>query len=86
MKIKNIMVVIHCAMVNAKHLFVLVAVTTIVMLSSPAFAMPASLVRVMGIAESISSQLFGLVLVCAVVGLLVIADRRRRSRVRSSAA
>lgn len=77
---------IYCAMVKKTYLVVLAFVATIAMLASPASAMPASLVRVIGIAESISSQLIGLALVCALVGLSVIADRRRRSRARSSAA
>jgi hypothetical protein len=71
-------------LVTSSRLLLLALLANFAMLASPASAMPASLVRISRIAESISGQLLGLLLICVIVGLNLFADRRRRSRVQSS--
>ena len=70
---------------NTVRLFTLCLFGAIVMAAAPVSAMPAALVRVAHSADSISSQILGFVVICAIVGLNLLADRRRRSRARSSA-
>ena len=60
-------------------------ITGFLFITAPVSAMPASLVRIARSADSISSQILGFVFICAIVGLNLLADRRRRSRARSSA-
>ena len=85
MKIINAAILFCFALVKDMRLFVFALPLTFLMISSPAAALPSSLVRIMGIVESMSSQLIELVIAAVVVGLLVIGDRRRRSRARSLA-
>ena len=73
-------------MVRSFCFVILALLTTVLMLSLQAAAMPASLARVIGIAGLNATQVLGFVLLCGVVGLVVRADRRRRRQARSSAA
>ena len=68
------------ALLTTMFLLVHLITPQLALLSRTAFALE----RIVGIAFSASTNLFGLTVICAGAGILVLLDRRRRSKVRQA--